>query len=379
MLFNCFNCGRFGFQPMCEPCESAENNVPLDPAYYPEFQYESMGMIKDLIWKKKFEKELQAKLESVLKKYAQFESPYFVNYMHLAGRIEGNEVSDDSYGNLTLFKNVLVRLGFDELQELKGLTTKLVRTTSFRFQYHDFIVRTKGHVDKDIETTIRSWIEERGSAFKRYLPLLLYYLWEQKFFPESLGASENGQMPLFTNSRYMELAQYCEGGYFDIQVDRFKATLENFDPAKFITIYSVDAMDGYEFEDFLALLFTTLGYDVKTTKRSNDQGADLFAEKFGKKIVIQAKNYSDNVGNAAVQQVLAAKTFYSCDDAMVVTNSYFTASAKELAESGGVALVDRKGLQEYLDEYNRMIMDEATRAEDSSDPTGEGTEAEATP
>jgi restriction system protein len=46
---------------------------------------------------------------------------------------------------------------------------------------------------------------------------------------------------------------------------------------------------------------------------------------------------------------------------MVVTNSYFTPSAVELAKSGGVQLVDRRKLQHYLDEYNRMIMDQATR------------------
>jgi HJR/Mrr/RecB family endonuclease len=113
-----------------------------------------------------------------------------------------------------------------------------------------------------------------------------------------------------------------------------------------------------------------LGYDVQTTKRSGDQGADLFAEKFGRKIVIQVKNYSDNVGNTAVQQVLAAKTFYGCDDSMVVTNSYFTPSAVDLAKSGGVGLVDRSKLQHYLDEYNRTIMDQAAREKVDRNSTG---------
>ena len=118
-------------------------------------------------------------------------------------------------------------------------------------------------------------------------------------------------------------------------------------------------MSGFEFEDFLAELFRTIGYDVQMTKRTGDQGADLFVEKFGKKTVIQAKNYSDNVGNAAVQQALGAKAFYSCDHAMVVTNSCFTSSAKSLAEAAGITLVDRKELESYLDEYNRAIMEAA--------------------
>jgi HJR/Mrr/RecB family endonuclease len=40
---------------------------------------------------------------------------------------------------------------------------------------------------------------------------------------------------------------------------------------------------------------------------------------------------------------------------MVITNSYFTASAKELGESTGVRLVDRTQLQVYLDEYNQTM------------------------
>ena len=64
----------------------------------------------------------------------------------------------------------------------------------------------------------------------------------------------------------------------------------------------------------------------------------------------------DNVGNSAVLQVLAAKTFYSCDQAMVITNSHFTPSAKELANPAGVLSVDRRELQSYPDEYNRTIL-----------------------
>src|SRR5207245_10615982 len=129
--------------------------------------------------------------------------------------------------------------------------------------------------------------------------------------------------------------------YLAIRVACSNIALETFAPAPFITVYDLDAMNGYQFEDFLGSLFTTLGYDIETTKRSADQGADLFAQRFGRKIVIQAKNYTDSVGNAAVQQALAAKAFFTCDDAMVLTNSYFTPSAKELAEAAGVRLVDR--------------------------------------
>jgi restriction system protein len=135
------------------------------------------------------------------------------------------------------------------------------------------------------------------------------------------------------------------------------ARLERFDPEKYVTIHLVDAMDGFTFEAFLVQLFQTLGFDVRETRKTGDQGADLFVERFDKKTVIQAKNYSGSVGNSAVQQVLAAKSFYSCDEAMVITNSYFTKSAKELAESSGVKLIDRNELGKFLDDYNQALID----------------------
>lgn len=135
-------------------------------------------------------------------------------------------------------------------------------------------------------------------------------------------------------------------------------------------MYHVDAMNGYDFEKFLAEIFQTAGYDVEGTKLSGDQGADLFVTRFGKKIVIQAKNYSGSVGNTAVQEAISAKSFYACDEAMVVTNSYFTKSAIELANAVSVRLIGRPDLQKYLDEHNQRIiegfrLDEA----DTSDPS----------
>jgi restriction system protein len=355
VLFDCASCGRIGFDEVCPECGPARHdvNVPLDPAYYPEFRYRSQGVVKDLLVKRRTERELDAKLEAVLAKYEQFRDPYFVNYMHLAG--QGSPDGDQ----LHLFGLVLVRLGFDELLDNPGLTSQLVLSTSFQFQYESFVLRTSGHLRADLDATLVSWIDERGPAFRQDLPLLLYWLWESQSLPGEVAYRD--RVPLGDPAEYLRIENLCESIYLDLRVTRLKTTLEQFDPDRFVTIYRVDAMSGYEFEDFLGLLFTTLGYDIETTKRTGDQGADLFARRFGKRMVIQAKNYFDRVGNSAVQQVLAAKTFFACDEAMVVSNSSFTVSAQDLASAAGVRLVDRRALQGYLDDYNQAIMDQAAR------------------
>ncbi|MCM3118431.1 restriction endonuclease [Neobacillus sp. MER 74] len=70
--------------------------------------------------------------------------------------------------------------------------------------------------------------------------------------------------------------------------------------------------------------------------------------KDGKKMVVQAKRYSKDVGIKAVQEVMGAKSYYKADEAWVVSNSYFTKAAKELAQKGNVILVDRDTLIEYI-------------------------------
>lgn len=131
----------------------------------------------------------------------------------------------------------------------------------------------------------------------------------------------------------------------------FRKDLINEHNARSFSINTVDRMDGLEFEEFLYELFTQMGYTAIKTKASNDQGADLLIEKFREKTVVQAKRYESNVGNRAVQEVVSARAHYRSDDAMVVTNSYFTKQAKDLAKSNNVKLVDRDLLQQHINKY----------------------------
>lgn len=103
-------------------------------------------------------------------------------------------------------------------------------------------------------------------------------------------------------------------------------------------------MDGVEFENLLKAHFEKVGYKVKTTPKSNDYGADLILLKDGMKIVVQAKRYKNSVGIAAIQQAYASMGYYKAQKCMVITNSYFTSSAKKLAEKNGVILWNRDTL-----------------------------------
>ncbi len=127
-------------------------------------------------------------------------------------------------------------------------------------------------------------------------------------------------------------------------------------PIQFITIEDIDKMEGADkgvkFESILSQLFLTMGYDTVETPQNGDYGADLIVSKFGKKIAVQAKCYSDSVGLSAVQEAVSAMNYYDCQYAMVITNNTYTSSAINLAEKNNVILWDRTKLIEQIDTYS---------------------------
>lgn len=351
------------------PVQPTGLQVPLDPSFYPDFQYQSKGFIKDFLGKKKEQAQLNDLLRNVLNKYATLKKPYFANYIYTAraGETEAQDSTtpgarvNGSYSNRELFREVLIRKGFAELEDVPHLLDKLLLTTGFNAAYLGFSTEISRHINGSIFDILKSWINESGTSFRDDLSLFFYFMWDRDIgipqVPFTQQASTSFGTPLLSWDTIQTWLYTCEQIHFDILVERLAVKLEHFDPNLFVTMYHVDAMDGYGFEKFLAELFQTAGFEVEGTKLSGDQGADLFVTRLGKKIVIQAKNYSGNVGNAAVQEAIAAKNFYSCDEAMVVTNSYFTRSALELANTTGVRLVSRRELQGYLDEYNQQIIE----------------------
>lgn len=114
----------------------------------------------------------------------------------------------------------------------------------------------------------------------------------------------------------------------------------------------VGTMSGLDFELHIAELLRKAGVrDVATTPATGDQGGDLLFTSNGKRYVVQAKRYTGTVGNKAVQEAHAAKGYYQCDHALVVTSSQFTPAARTLAKELAVVLVDG----DHLVDLHRFI------------------------
>lgn len=131
--------------------------------------------------------------------------------------------------------------------------------------------------------------------------------------------------------------------------------------ARAIRLSNIDEMPGAAFEEYLAAVLTFRGYAVVGTSATGDLGVDLVAQLSGESIAVQVKRSAKPVSRRAVSDSVAGMSHYSCTSAMVITNGYFTAGARTLAESTNCTLVDRDELANWILEFQRKSRSDAPR------------------
>lgn len=150
------------------------------------------------------------------------------------------------------------------------------------------------------------------------------------------------------NKLNIECTNYKKQEHLKSEFKLIESSLKNSQQTNQMTINDVDLMDGIEFENLILKIFTNEGYTCYKTKISHDQGLDIIAEKNNVKIGIQAKRYKSNVGNKAIQEAIAGKKYYNCNKIIVISNSYFTLPAQQLAIANNVIVWDREILKEKI-------------------------------
>ncbi len=109
-----------------------------------------------------------------------------------------------------------------------------------------------------------------------------------------------------------------------------------------------NSLSGTDFELLLVRLFESMGYVVEHCGKVGDQGGDLVLNKGSERILIQAKRYTNNIGNGAVQEAVAAKKYYDCSKSVLIGSANFTSGAIDLAKANDVRLLGKKELQELI-------------------------------
>ena len=103
---------------------------------------------------------------------------------------------------------------------------------------------------------------------------------------------------------------------------------------------------GIRFENHCMEILKQNGWNVKETPNTGDQGVDLIASMDNLRICIQCKDHKKLIGNKAVQEISAGKSYWKGTHAVLVSKSSYTKSAKKLARANKVKLINSSELKD---------------------------------
>ena len=109
-------------------------------------------------------------------------------------------------------------------------------------------------------------------------------------------------------------------------------------------------MHPTEFEEYIADLFSRLGYKTQAVGGSHDRGIDVIAERDGIKHYIQCKKFIiQTVTLGAVRDFYGALTDHLANGkGYFITTNKFTLEAEKFAEDKPIELIDGQRLIEYI-------------------------------
>ncbi len=112
-----------------------------------------------------------------------------------------------------------------------------------------------------------------------------------------------------------------------------------------------------QFEEYIAVLFQSLGYETKVTGGSGDGGVDVEAVKDGHVHYIQCKKYiSSKVPVSAVRDFYGAiADRVDGGKGYFITTNVFTLDSEKFAEDKPIELIDKFKLMEYVQMANTPV------------------------
>jgi restriction system protein len=115
-------------------------------------------------------------------------------------------------------------------------------------------------------------------------------------------------------------------------------------------LYWLRSMNPKEFEEYIANLFSHMGYETTITGGSHDEGVDVIAEKDGVKHYIQCKKFISSIVHVGdIRDFYGAIADHLANGkAYFITTNKFTHEAEQFAEDKPIELVDGFGLVKYI-------------------------------
>jgi len=101
--------------------------------------------------------------------------------------------------------------------------------------------------------------------------------------------------------------------------------------------------DGYTFEKNIADIFKRLGYQVKLTKGSGDEGVDIFLDE---DTIVQCKATESQISPAVVRDLFGAMHHFNATKGIIVSTGGFSSGCHQFAHEKNIELWDLNKLLE---------------------------------
>jgi HJR/Mrr/RecB family endonuclease len=107
-----------------------------------------------------------------------------------------------------------------------------------------------------------------------------------------------------------------------------------------------ECMTPEQYEQFCVAILASSGWKVSLAKKDDDAVSDVIAEKNGRRLVIQCRQWSSMVGHRAIRKAHEAFVCCHSDQAIIVATDGdgYEKLAKELAEVANVRLLTHEDL-----------------------------------
>lgn len=114
-----------------------------------------------------------------------------------------------------------------------------------------------------------------------------------------------------------------------------------------------DNVHPRDFEEIIGKLFRSMGYLVKNTGKTGDEGIDLICTNHSNSeiTVVQCKRYKGVIGAPIVRDFYGALIHYKAKKGYIVTTSYFTKSAIEWIKDKPIVFINKQDLANLMTKY----------------------------